>query len=460
MSYDFRYKHVLPNGDIRVRRPVPPDLIAIIGSKSLTRNLDTKDDATAFQRQFAKNAEVQEIIDAAQREWESSRPVTRVVAFPQSIHIPNLDPAVKGQIESVLDREFPGLLKVRTGGFGVMGNRRITQRADAPWPDQNWYRAKREPVPSERLLAEWKKRRAPGKNSISFFESKFKAFIAWLATQGKPDDITVVEDTHVIDYVGYLIDRKPALSPTSIKNYLQALKTLFEFATEIKLGGIRDNPAAKVKYSAKKDKRKARRPFPLEDQIKILTAARSAKPLIKWTNWISGFSGARLSEIAMAHKRDVVEIEGVLCLHVREDLRDEDEGLKTEESWRTFPLHSAVLREGFREYVDALPDGPLFEDGSQASQINSRWLRGTVGVTDPLTPFHSWRHTFITASRVRIDERGTLRIPREVRIAITGHAEGEKSSVGDSYGDWPMATLKAHIERIPDPTVEAERAAA
>ena len=196
--------------------------------------------------------------------------------------------------------------------------------------------------------------------------------------------------------------------------------------------------------------------------MKILTLARDAEPIIRWPNWIAALTGARIEEIARAHKRDVVCVDGVWALRIWEENRPDDEGLKNAPSSRLVPLHSVILREGFLTYWQSLPDGLLFPDSKpgRASSENSKWLRKVVGITDKRTPFHSHRHTFITATRVRRNEHGDLRIPVEARIAITGHTDNEKSSVGAKYGEWPIATLKALIERIPDPTLPTEPAMA
>ena len=302
----------------------------------------------------------------------------------------------------------------------------------------------------ETLLAEWRKRRSPKKASIRFFEGKLNALFAWLPH----NDITRVTDDKLIDYVGYLLDRKK--SHTTIKNHLQAIKSIFNFALEIKL--IRTNSAALVKFAAKRKKGEGRRDFTPEETLNILTLAREAEPIIRWPNWIAALGGARIEEIARAHKRDVLRVEGVWALRLWEENRPDDEGLKNEASSRLLPLHSGILREGVLTYLESIPDGLLFPGNrpGAASKANSQWLRNVVGIKDKRAVFHSHRHTFITASRIKINDHGDLRIPQEARIAITGHADGERRTVHGSYGEWPIATLKALIQRIPDPTISVQ----
>ncbi len=438
MSASFPYRQKLPNGDLRVRRVVPPALAKILEQGNLTRDLDTKDESIAKARSHAKNAEIQGIIDKAWRQLRGE---------PEPLYVWPSDPRnpFGGQIKRYPPPEG------YTESVGRINDVIRAEQAIA------LCRLRGEAVAAtaishETLLAEWKKRRSPKKASVAFFQSKIHALFAWLSH----DDITRVTDDKLIDYVGHLLDQKK--SHTTIKNHLQAIKTMFKFALEIKLGGIRSNPAADVKFTAKKKKGEGRRDFTPEETLKILSLAREAEPIIRWPNWIAALGGARIEEIARAHKRDVVRTDGVWCLKLWEENRPEDEGLKNEASSRLLPLHSGVLRERFLAYVESIPDGMLFpgHKPGAASTKNSKWLRNVVKITDKRAVFHSHRNTFISTSRVKINDHGDLRIPQEARIALTGHADGERRTVHASYGEWPIATLKALIERIPDPTLRAE----
>jgi integrase len=183
--------------------------------------------------------------------------------------------------------------------------------------------------------------------------------------------------------------------------------------------------------------------------VRILTEARKAEPVIRWANWLSSFSGARLAEITEADTRDIEDIDGVPVFHIRLDYRGIHQNVKNEGSLRRFPIHSAVIREGFLDYVRSLPPGPLFptvrmnRDGKrspEAGDIIMPWLR-SIGITDPRKVFHSHRHTFKSLSRGRIEE--------EIHDYITGHGNG---AVGRDYGLYPIPMLAEVIERIPDPT--------
>lgn len=93
---------------------------------------------------------------------------------------------------------------------------------------------------------------------------------------------------------------------------------------------------------------------------------------------------------------------------IREDEREADQTIKTDESERKIPLHPAVIAEGFMDYLAGMRefhdgDGPLFpsvpldRDGrrnSNASDIVRKWLRQRI--TERRLTFHSWRHTVKT----------------------------------------------------------------
>jgi integrase len=74
-------------------------------------------------------------------------------------------------------------------------------------------------------------------------------------------------------------------------------------------------------------------------------------PVVRISNLIAAFSGARLAEIVEANKADFEWDGGHLVFHVRLDNRAETEDLKTEGSVRRFPLHSAI-RDEVAAYLD------------------------------------------------------------------------------------------------------------
>jgi len=173
---------------------------------------------------------------------------------------------------------------------------------------------------------------------------------------------------------------------------------------------------------------------------------------------------ARLSEIVDAHTRDIVFMDGVWVMKIRKKYRSPDQRLKTKVSIRIVPLHSALLAEGFLDYVDSVGDGPLFPQitldayGRRNGKISSplsKWLRNVVEIRDPKKPFHSHRHTATSFLRNTLTPDGHPVVKEDVERYLTGHA-GKGAHAG--YGKQWIETLKAAIEIIPNPLLTPVRA--
>ena len=133
-------------------------------------------------------------------------------------------------------------------------------------------------------------------------------------------------------------------------------------------------------------------------------------------------------------------------------------------SIRIVPLHSALLAEGFLDYVDSVGDGPLFPQitldaygrrNGKVSKPLSDWLRNVVEITDPNKVFHSHRHTATSFLRNTSLPDGSPAVKEDVERYLLGHA-GKGAHAG--YGKQWIETLKAAIEIIPNPLLTPLRA--
>jgi integrase len=248
------------------------------------------------------------------------------------------------------------------------------------------------------------------------------------------------------------------LDPRTVQNRVQMLKSIFRWAT--RNHKIVSNPAEGLSYEAKIDARKERQDFSEDDMRLILTECRkAANPVVRISNLIASFSGARLAEIVESNVADFEMVGEHLVFHIRLDNREQGQGLKNHTTTpRRFPLHSAIKDE-IAEYLGSLPaNSPLFpqvkvdRDGKRSHNAGNtilKWLR-KIGITDPRKVFHSHRHTFKTACRGKID--------REIRNYITGHTTGDTAS---DYGEYAIPMLAAEIEKVRNPLdVEVEKLAA
>ena len=245
-----------------------------------------------------------------------------------------------------------------------------------------------------------------------------------------------------------------ALHASTIRNDLSECSAVWKWGlANDKLGNDAPNPFAGI--SPPKAKRKARDPraFTDDEAAMILQAARSGTGSLRWLPWVLALTGARLGEVSQARREDVAVVDGVLALRIHDE-GDELRSVKNAESRRTVPLHPALIAEGFGDYVRSLrPRSSLWPDlkaGEQFGQVSttagkrlSRWLAGSLGLTDPrISPAHSWRHWFITACRRVV-------MPHEVRSAITGHSARVDESTGYGEGMGTMVqVLATHIAKV------------
>jgi integrase len=121
---------------------------------------------------------------------------------------------------------------------------------------------------------------------------------------------------------------------------------------------------------------------------------------------------------------------------------------------RIVPIHPALVRESFVAFAQTIAtDAPLFPDkkvdphgnrGGRAWQVIGRWVRDTVGITDPsMASDHSWRHRME-------DELRVAEVPEDASDAIMGHA---RKATGRQYGVRGEALTRLHrfLSLVPAP---------
>jgi integrase len=283
--------------------------------------------------------------------------------------------------------------------------------------------------------------------------------VAKFAALIKHDDATQVTPEDLIGFKEHLAAK--GLSAPTIKRYLSAVKAPLAWAYRNRK--IPTNPGLGIVYEAKDNHTPRKRLGYTDDQARfILLASRGEnQPHRRWIPWLCAFTGTRLDEVAGRDVTDIEQIGRYWVLNVRFG--------KNNGSVRKIPLHSALIREGFLDYIKSLPNpGPLFPSltpdrfGRRAGTATKRigdWLRklqkekNVLLVEKPrFAPNHSWRHRFKSeARRVRMDE--------ETHDALTGHTEGK---VSRDYGEYYVdAVLGPAIESMLSPfDIQAADAAA
>ncbi len=160
-----------------------------------------------------------------------------------------------------------------------------------------------------------------------------------------------------------------------------------------------------------------------------------------WTPLLALSSGMRLGEICLLTRDDLLRSESGVWFF---DMTTKK--LKTESSRRRVPVHQALIDAGFHLWAKAQPTETIMgfkldvkgSPSGIASKRFNRWFRQSVGLKEEGLVFHSFRHTFKDLCR----EAG---IPSDIHSRLSGHAG---RSVGDSYGDFPIAVLSEAVNKI------------
>jgi hypothetical protein len=202
-----------------------------------------------------------------------------------------------------------------------------------------------------------------------------------------------------------------SLSPGHAYYYGNDVKALLSaLYKKNRFGEDRANPGDKL-FIPPKPKGDDRLPFRSEDAARILMAARSEEPAIRWGQWCAAYTGFITSEMFDAKASEITEINGVPVWDCR------GRKLKSAYRPRVEPLHSALVTEGFVNYARSRGDGMLFDiTSAQATNRLMAHIRG-LGIAGRQWVHYSWRHDFTS----QLD-----RFPDKVSVALgnllTGHA--------------------------------------
>lgn len=266
-----------------------------------------------------------------------------------------------------------------------------------------------------------------------------------------------IKKKHVTEYVEYLgtvsVKSKP-MAPTTVRQRLEKLSAILEFATSV--DAVEHNVAKSVK--APKDKRpksdQTYKPFTKPEVRKLMEVATQVwtdrryqshrTQLSRMTDSITAlhmliWTGARPEEICQLRIDDVdVHRRGLVITNESDDLDARGRILKNEESVRGVPIHQRLLPRLVEhiDYVRSVSNSgllfpsfvPLSPKGRYASPIGSDWsqyFREHVS-SDPQKVLYSLRHSWAGASKdVGMDET--------MRNAIMGHKSDSKSASAGRY---------------------------
>lgn len=284
------------------------------------------------------------------------------------------------------------------------------------------------------LFDAWAAERKPTQKTVDSFRSCVLKFCAFIGHS----DATRITDTDVVNWKDALV--QSGLKAATINNkQLSALKLTLGYGKSNRK--LPTNVASGVSVLVPRGEKSDQRGYTDAEARTVLTAARALTGWRRWLPFLSAYTGTRISEPADAAAADVKQSDdGVWCIDMTRRL------LKNDSSARAIPLHSALMAEGFLDYVRSLPaDGPLFPDlppgpygkrGATASKVVSRWVRKELGITDKrAAPNHAWRHRMATMHRA-------AKIPRDASRYLRGYAPEDDA---DDYGTHNLASLAEYM---------------
>lgn len=293
----------------------------------------------------------------------------------------------------------------------------------------------------------WIRERQPAEKTRYTFPRVLDELAAFLGH----DDATRVTGEDLVRWKEALLEK--GLAGSTIRNgKLGPVRTILQWGVDNKR--LTANPVSRIGISTKAKATESKIPFSDAEASLILgAAAAEADPVFRWVPWICAYTGARVAEVCQLRREDIVERDGVWCLH----FTPEAGSLKTRSSERLVPLHPAVLEAGFIAFVTGIRSGPLFPDltpdrfgsrGGNGSKILGRWVR-RLGIDNPrLQPNHAWRHTMKRKFRRHA-------VAGDLGRAILGHAAVD---VSDAYGDKEVPVLYREILKLPSIVVTAQPA--
>ncbi|EHU4841172.1 tyrosine-type recombinase/integrase [Vibrio parahaemolyticus] len=226
-------------------------------------------------------------------------------------------------------------------------------------------------------------------------------------------------------YRDHLIEK--GLSAKTVKEYIAANKQFFDYCERIELIERNIFKAIKAPKSRGTKASQQRDRWQLKELKKLFSSSeyRKKDAQFNWATKLQIYQGCRPSEVCQLTTNDIQIIEGVPCITISDS--ETDQRLKTSNAFRTIPLHSQLIKEGFLEYVqgrreqkqkqlfDYKPHGEN-KDWSFRYRTNLGKLQTAIGMKPNARPTaYSFRHTFV-------DELKIADTPEHIVAEIVGHA--------------------------------------
>ncbi|KKL07248.1 hypothetical protein LCGC14_2587920, partial [marine sediment metagenome] len=255
--------------------------------------------------------------------------------------------------------------------------------------------------------------------------------------------------------------KRKRISSTTMKRHQTALSAIFRRALD--LGAVSSNPFQGRTLTTSDIKRRQRTEQRIlrigwGDRINDLFGSEKFKaPLsdigdpLFWAPLIAAFAGLRMEEILQLRLGDILTEDGIHHFAIQNELGTQF--LKTENSVRKVPLHSALIDIGLLRLV-ALRQSQgmnrLFPNISRSKSKGT--LSGTFsknfayyissrGIKEDGLDFHALRTDFLT----RLTRAG---VPDHIRKGLMGHDQTDVTHANYFRAGETMLNLKGFVDRI------------
>ncbi|HCG7377976.1 TPA: site-specific integrase [Vibrio parahaemolyticus] len=240
---------------------------------------------------------------------------------------------------------------------------------------------------------------------------------------------------------------KPCLSLTTVKGIIEKFSTFLNWSKAH--GYLKDNVFYRL---PKKSEKGGKKRLCFSDQhlaaifkMKNYKSHSYLHPYYYWVPLLGRYTGARLNEICQLTIDDILQVDGVQCLKIWDNV--EGQSVKNSSSIRLIPIHNELITKGFLSFVDSKNKGRLFPelplvDGYYSTNA-SKWFsrrRDSLGLGKGLDA-HSFRHTFI-------NELKQLGVSKEIIECIVGHKHNSESF--DTYSEQYRPSILAPVVNMID----------
>ncbi|MFB5143578.1 site-specific integrase [Vibrio diabolicus] len=240
---------------------------------------------------------------------------------------------------------------------------------------------------------------------------------------------------------------KPSLSLTTVKGIIEKFSTFLNWSKAH--GYVKDNVFYRL---PKKSEKGGKKRLCFSDQhlaaifkMKDYKSHSYLHPYYYWVPLLGRYTGARLNEICQLTIDDILQVDGVQCLKIWDNV--EGQSVKNTSSIRLIPIHNELIAKGFLAFVNSKSKGRLFPElpliKGYYSHNASKWFqrrRDSLSLGKGLDA-HSFRHTFI-------NELKQLGVSKEIIECIVGHKHNSESF--DTYSEQYLPRILAPVVNMID----------